>query len=211
MKPFLVLLLCLLALASCSKPDSTVVATPGETDFTSTPTLAPYWDQLPLTLQPEGDWRTYRNDELNLAFQYPTMYDKDKCRQVWFEDKYWRNPPSTVIGLGSINITVVEAENWSGNLTDQASQLTTMPEIQMLTAIEPFSMDGVPALRVIVQERQQTNPNIDYTKQVFVAFAGRFYRFTYFHLIHASTGCEAPLFSEEAVYDHLISTVEFDP
>jgi hypothetical protein len=86
-----------------------------------------------------------------------------------------------------------------------------MPEIQVLAAVEPFSMDEVPALRVIVREREQTNPNIDYTKHVFVAFAGRFYRFTYFHLIHTSTDCDAPLFSEEAVYEYLVSTVEFDP
>jgi len=211
MKPFLVLLLFLLALASCRSPASTIVPTPGENDFTSTPALAPYWDQLPLTYQPDGGWKTYRNDELNLAFQYPTMYDKDKCRKIWLEDKYWVEPPTTVIGLGPINITVVETEHWTGDLTDQASQLMSMPEIQVLAAVEPFSMDGVPAFRAIVREREQTNPNIDYTKHAFVAFAGRFYRFMYFHLIHSSADCGAPLFSEEAVYDHLLSTVEFDP
>jgi hypothetical protein len=86
-----------------------------------------------------------------------------------------------------------------------------MPEIQVLTALEPFSVDGAPALRAIVRERQQTNPNIDYTKQVFVAFAGRLYQFTYSHVIHTSTECDIPPLSEEAVYDHLLSTVEFTP
>src|SRR5215212_1943418 len=190
MKTLLVFLLFFLTLASCSSPASAVATTPGETDLTSTPTLAPYWDQLPLTSQPGGGWKIYRNDELNLAFQYPAAYDKDKCRKIWLEDKYWQDPPSTVIGLGPTSITVVEAQNWTGDLTNRASQAISIPEMQALTAVEPFFIDEVPALRAIVRERIQTNPNTDYTKRGFAAFAGRLYQFVYFHLIHTPTECD---------------------
>lgn len=204
----------MLALTSCKNPAGLVAATPGEIDLTSAPTLAPYWDQLPLTSQPDGGWSTYRNDELNLSFQYPTMYDKDKCRKIWLEDKYWREPPTTVIGLWRISITVVEAKDWTGDLASQASQLTSRPEVQPLSAVEPFSIGGLPALRFIYRGRGgpdiQAMPDTDYIKRAYVAFAGRFYEFAYHHLARV-TDCDAPLFSEEAVYDHLISTVEFDP
>jgi hypothetical protein len=199
-------LLLLLALASCMGHTVPVTATLGETALahTPTPTPAPYWELLPMTSQPEGGWKIYQSDDLDFTFQYPAMYDKDRCRRIWSEDKYWRDPPQTVFGLGPINIIVIET--WSGNLAAEASFVASMSESQVLSAVESFSIDGVPAFRLIYRPREGLY--VDYVKTAFVAFAGKLYQFSYAHLTHV-TDCDALPFSEETVYDHLLSTVEF--
>ena len=226
MRTLLATLLLLLALASCKGPSGSIAVTPGETNLafvptptlaytptpalTSTPTPAPYWDLLPLTSEPEGSWKTYQNDELDFTFQYPAAHDDGVCGRVWLEDKYWVDPPGIAVGLSSINMYVFET--WSGDLADHVSLFTSKPEVQLLTAVEAFSIDGLPALRFIFRGRGGPNvegmPTTDYIKRAFVAFEGTLYEFAYLHFAHVRD-CDAPPLSEEAVYEHLLSTVEF--
>jgi len=224
----------LLALASCKGLANPIPATPGKTflastptpalistptqtlaftptsALTSTPTPAPYWDLLPLTSEPEGGWKTYQNDELDFTFQYPAAHDEGVCGKVWLEDKYWRDPPSIAVGLSAINMYVFDT--WSGDLADHVSMLTSRPEFQLLTAVEAFSIDGLPALRFIFRVRGGPNmevmPTTDYIKRAFVAFEGTLYEFVYHHLARFRD-CDAPPLSEEAVYEHLLTTIEF--
>jgi hypothetical protein len=220
-RTLLAALLLLLALASCKGPSSSIAVTPGETNLapvptltlaytptpalTSTPTPAPYWDLLPLTSEPEGGWKTYQNDELDFSFQYPAAHDTEGvCGRVWLEDKYWRDPPGISVGLSSINMFVFDT--WSGDLADQVSMVTSRPDVQLLTPVEAFSIDGLPALRFIF--RGEVMPTTDYIKRAFVAFEGTLYEFAYLHLAHVKD-CDAPPLSEEAFYEHLLSTVEF--
>ena len=198
--------LLLLLLTSCQSRPSTFVVKPTEVILTLTPTPAPYWDLLPLTAQLEGGWRIYRNDDLNFSFQYPTVHDTNTCGRIWIEDKFWRNPPHIAIGLASINIHIFET--WAGDLSSQVSEFTSLSETQMLTTVEPFSISGTPALRLIIRTWEQ--PDTDYIKRAFVAFEGRLYEFSYLHLAHV-IACNAPPLSEEEVYEYLISTVEFNP
>jgi hypothetical protein len=163
-----------------------------------------------LTSQPEGGWKTYQNDELDFTFQYPAIHDEGVCGKVWLEDKFWRDPPGTAVGLSSINMYVVET--WSGDLADQVSMVTSAPEVQLLTAVELFSIDGLSALRFIFRGRGGPNievmPTTDYIKKAYVAFAGTLYEFSYLHLARVPD-CDASPLSEEAVYEHLLTTVEF--
>jgi hypothetical protein len=219
-------LLLLLALASCKGPARPITVTPGETvltstptptlahtptpALTSTPTPAPYWDLLPLTSEPEGGWKIYQNDELDFTFQYPAAHDEGVCGKVWVEDKYWRDPPGIAVGLSSINMYVFNT--WSGDLADQLSMVTSRPDVQLLSAVEPFSIDGLPARRFIYRGRGgldiEAMPPTDYIKRAFVAFEGTLYEFAYLHFAHVRD-CDAPPLSEEAVYEHLLTTVEF--
>jgi hypothetical protein len=225
-RTLLAALLLLLALASCKGPSGSIAVTPGETNLapvptptlaytltpalTSTPTPAPYWDLLPLTSEPEGGWKTYQNDELDFTFQYPAAHDESVCGRVWLEDKYWRDPPGIAVGLSAINMYVFDI--WSGDLADHVSMVTSRPEVQLLTAVETFSIDGLPALRFIFRGRGGPNievmPTTDYIKRAFVAFEGTLYGFAYLHLARFRD-CDAPPLSEEAVYEHLLTTVEF--
>jgi hypothetical protein len=206
MKTLLALLMFSLALASCKSPAGTVAVMPAQTaELTSTPALTPYWDYSPLNSQPDGGWSTYINDELNFTFQYPAVYDTGPCGKLWIEDKFWRDPPSIAIGLKYINIYVYE--EWTGDLANQVSMVTSRPEVQLLTPVEPFSIGGLAALRFIFRSLNQ--PDMDYQKLAFVAFEGRLYEFKYTQVAHV-TDCDAPPLSAEAVYDYLLSTVEFN-
>ena len=142
------LLLLLPALASCKSPPGTVAATPVETDLTPTPTPAPYWNLLPLTSQPEGGWKTYQSDELNFAIQYPAVYDEGDCGTIWFAEKVVQNEAYTLVGLGG-TIRVRVFKTWAGDLAERASAIKSVPDLQALTAVEQFSVDGVPAFRLI--------------------------------------------------------------
>jgi hypothetical protein len=225
-RSLLAALLLLLALASCKGPSGSIAVTSGETNLapvptptlaytptpalTATPTPAPYWDLLPLTSEPEGGWKIYQNDELDFTFQYPAAHDEGVCGKVWVEDKYWRDPPGIAVGLSSINMYVFDT--WSGELVDHVSLFTSRPEVQLLTAVEAFSIAGLPALRFIFRVRGGPNmgvmPPTDYIKRAFVAFEGTLYEFAYLHFAHVRD-CDAPPLSEEAVYEHLLTTVEF--
>jgi hypothetical protein len=201
------LLVVLLLLASCANPTGTVATSPGiDTDrAAATPTPAAYWDLLPLTSQPEGGWKTYRSEELGLAFQYPAVYDELDCGQILRFEKDYEDAACSVVGFGSIRIHVWEA--WEGNVGEHAASIQTKPEVQLLTAVEPFSIDGVPAFRVVHTQPRQAD--LEYVKSAFAAFGGKLHEFSYGRMLLSTMQCDAPPLSQEAVYEHLLSTFEF--
>jgi hypothetical protein len=205
------LLLLSLALTACAIPTSTVVATPGETGTppTSTPTPAPYWDLLPLTSEPEGGWKTYRSDEQSFTFQYPAVYDESECGEIWTKEMDTEEAAYAVIGMpGTIQVHIFES--WTDDVAGRAFAIAAGPDLQTITQtlapVEQFSIDGEPAYRLIYFVPAQAD--IDYTKVALVAFAVRLYQFSY-HRMTYHEACDAPPLSEEAVYDYLLSTVEF--
>jgi len=200
-----------LALTACASPTSPVVATPEETGVppTPTPTPAPYWDLLPLPSEPDGGWKTYRSDELSFVFQYPAVYDESECGEIWTKELVTEDEAYSVIGMpGTIQVHVFES--WTGDVAGRASAIAAGPDLQTLTqaftSVEQFSIDGEPAYRLIYFVPAQAE--IVYTKVALVAFAGRLYQFSY-HRMTYHEGCDAPPLSEEAVYDYLLTTVEF--
>jgi hypothetical protein len=201
------LLAAVVLLVTCASPTGTEATAPGIATgrVAPTPTPAGYWDPLPLTSQPEGGWKTYRNEELGLALQYPAVYDQLDCGQVVLFDKAYEDAAYTAIGLGAIRIRVYKA--WACDLGERAAAIQAAPDIQLLTAVEPFSIDGVPAFRLVYSVPSQAD--LEYVKSAVVAFGGRLYEFSYHRTPVAYLQCDAPPLSQEAVYEHLLSTFEF--
>lgn len=203
MKALRVLVLASFALISCTGPRGAATATPWmETDAgTPTPTPAPYWDLFPLDAQPEGGWKTARIEEFDLTLQHPTVYDEGGCGSLFVSEKAeWM-----VAGFEGGTIRIRRFKSWSGDLAGYVSESTASADVQLLTAVEPFSLDGVPAFRHIYRIPGVAAP--DYVKVAFAASGGNLYMFQYNHM-DLST-CDAPPLSEEAVYEHLLSTLEF--
>ena len=82
-------------------------------------------------------------------------------------DQVYENAANTVVGFGSIRIRVYE--DWAGDVAEPAAAVRTAPEFQVLTSVEPFSIDGVPAFRVIYSVPSQAD--LEYITFAFAAFA----------------------------------------
>jgi hypothetical protein len=216
----------LVLLVSCAGPtDPAVPSLESETDrATPTPPRTPYWDLQPLTAQPEGGWKTYRNEELGLAFEYPAVYDELDCGHLYLFEKVYKDttlsscPLPAVSGgpqgaecrytvVGSRAIQVRVWDRWAGDLTERVAAIQGGPEIQELTAMEPFSIDGVPAFRRVYTAPQQAD--LVYVKDAFAVFDGRLYDFSYHRMLLSNMQCDAPPLSQEEVYEHLLATFEF--
>lgn len=201
------LLAVVVLLVTCGSPTGTVPTSQGIAtgSVAPTPTRADYWDLMPLTSQPEGGWKTYRNEELGLAFQYPAVYDQLECGQSVLFPKAYEGVAFTAIGLGAIRIRVYKA--WVGDVAERAAAIQAATEAQLLTAVEPFSIDGVPAFRLVYSVPSEAD--LQYVKYAVAAFGGRLYEFSYHRTPVAYLQCDAPPLSQEAVYEHLLSAFEF--
>ena len=208
MKALGAILALLMALASCSGTPGTATATPlVERSYAATaPTPAPYWDLLPLGSQLEGEWKTHRMDELNFAFLYPAVYTEVDCGGIFVAKKAVEKDEYTLIGFEGGTIRIRVFESWAGDLAEHVSEIVSESDVQLLTAVEQFSIDGVPALRHIYRVQGSSDP--DYVKVAFAAFEDRLYMFQYNHM--HSIICDAPPLSEEVVYEYILSTVEFN-
>jgi hypothetical protein len=98
-------------------------------------------------------------------------------------------------------------EDWAGDLAERLAALQTEPEVQVLTAVEPFSVDGESAFPVVHTLPRQAD--LEYVKSAATAFGGRLHEFSYGRMLLSSMQCDAPPLSQEAVYEHLLSTFEF--
>jgi hypothetical protein len=132
------------------------------------------------------------------------VYDEADCGSVFVAEK----EGYTLVGFegGAIRIQVWEA--WAGDLAEHTSQVLSESGAQLLTAVEQSTLDGLPALRFIYRYPEPTA--LEYGKIAFAAFEGRLYVFEYKHTDTRVFTCDAPPLSEEAVYEHLLSTLEFD-
>jgi hypothetical protein len=135
------------------------------------------------------------------------VYDELDCGQTFAVEKGAGKDAYTLLGFDGPTIRIRIFEAWSGNLAQRASEIESAPNVQLLTAIEPFSIGGQPAVRHIYRIRAQEDA--EYIKVAFAAFDGKLHMFQYNHM--DLYGCDAPPLSEEAVYEHLLSTLEFVP
>jgi hypothetical protein len=201
------LLLVLLAVASCAGPSRTPVATPTESaPAILTPTPVAYWDLLPLLADPAKGWKTHRLEELGLAFQVPCVYDEMDCGRIFVEEKALGENAYTLVGFAGGSIRIRVFRSWEPSLAEYVSDGITAPDAQLITAVEPFSLGGVPARRHITWI--PGSRALEYDKSAGAVFEGRLYMFEYSEVVDRSM-CDAPPLSEEAVYEHLLSTVEF--
>jgi hypothetical protein len=81
-----------------------------------------------------------------------------------------------------------------------------VPGSSFITAVENFSMDGIPAVRYISMPPDQEM--LLYSKHAWVNYHDRFYSFSFSSAPYLPY-CDAYPLSEEQVYEYLLSTVEF--
>ena len=196
-------------LAACGIPEPSpspvwLSPTPRPTP-TAAPTPGPYGLLFPLPpdLHPEGGWKTRRLEELSFAFQYPSTYDEGDCGRIFVTEK----EGYTLVGFQGVNISIRVVESWEGDLADYVTEAvsgSSSPTL-WLTGAEPFSLDGVPAFRLMYEITDSAEPI--YGKIAFAAFEGKLIGFEYKHF--ALSLCDPPPFPEEAVYEHMLSTWEF--
>lgn len=200
------LLSILMVLTACVDSPGVNVITPMYTDWpkpTSTP-LA-YWDLHPLVAEPVGGWKTHRMEGLRLAFQYPSIYDEVDCGRVFVEEKVVGESAYTLVGLGS-SIRIRVYLSWDTALDEYISEGITRPELKLLTEVETFYLDGVFARRHILQIPESSA--LEYIKIASAIYERKLYVFQFNDMVELSS-CDAPPLSEEAVYEHLLSTLEF--
>ncbi|MCJ7513655.1 MAG: hypothetical protein MUO23_11875 [Anaerolineales bacterium] len=168
-----------------------------------TPSPAPYWDFHESAPQPEGGWVTYRNDVWGFSFQYPAIYDTAPCGEIYLESIEGH----TTLHFRQGAIWVRVYDNWAGDLATYVSDTLANTPVQLLTAVESFSLDGTLAFRVI--RGFPPSAATQYEKLAFAAYGSRLYSFTYRMMNWVY--CDASPISEEAVYDHLLATWHFNP
>lgn len=171
-----------------------------------TPKPMPYWDLQPLNTEPIGGWTTFRIDEMDLAFQYPTYYDEIDCGKLFLEDKVVGVNEYRLIGFVGSTIRIRIFSTWDRQLDELAFEGKISSDLRSLTNVEQFSLGRIPAHRHIylIPDSQA----LEYTKIVTTVFEDRLYLFQYDNRVDLSR-CDAPPLSEEAVFEHLILTVEF--
>lgn len=196
-----------MVLAACTSPSSTITGTPTDSGQTiPTPKLMPYWDLQPLDIEPTGGWTTFRTDEMDLAYQYPSLYDEIDCGKIFVEDKVVGENEYSLIGFVGGTIRIRIFSNWDRRLDELAFEGKVSSDLRLLTSVEQFSLGRVPANRHIYMIPDSLA--MEYTKIVTAVFKDNLYLFQYDNFVDRSR-CDAPPLSEEAVFEHLLSTVEF--
>lgn len=197
----------LLGLVSCSParyvPDQIQKEVVTETP---SPTHQPYWG-LDLSLpDPVGGWQTYRAEEVNLAFEYPSVYEQGGCGALFMVEKIVEGREYQLIGYGS-SIRISIYTKWDSKMDDLVRTGQPPPEMTLLTDVETFSLGGEPALRYIGLITQDPNA-FEYSKTAWTFYRDKLYWFSYLAITDLPR-CNAPPISEDAVYEHMLSTVEF--
>lgn len=207
MKELRILLPILLGLVACASPSSTSSGTSTDSGQTvPTPKRMPYWDLQPLDIEPPGGWATFQTNEMDLAFQYPSLYDEIDCGKIFEEDKVVGENEYRLIGFVGGTIRLRIFHTWDRQLDELAFEGKASSDLKLLTNVEQFSLGGTPARRHIYLIPDSLA--IEYTKIVTAVFEERLYLFQYNNYVDRSR-CDAPPLSEEAVFEHVLSTVEF--
>jgi hypothetical protein len=196
-----------LGLVSCSPARFVPDETQTEVVFeTPSPTLQPYWGLDPSLPDPVGGWQTYRAEELNLTFEYPSVYEQGRCGEIFLVEKIVEDNEYHLIGYGS-SIRISIFTKWDSKL-DEITITGQLPsDLVLLTDLETFSLDGEPAFRHIYRITQEPNA-FEYAKTAWTYYRGKLYWFSYLAITDLPR-CNAPPISEDAVYEHMLSTVEF--
>jgi hypothetical protein len=209
----LVFLTALIAfLAACQSTPSEPAPTPMPCPTAiPTPTLIPYWDLREgreSLGQPEGDWQTITLEEEGIAFQMPIVFDQGACFEFFVIEKQVRDVEYTLIGYGGSSIRISIYTVWDESLEALALNGQLPPDMSLLTAVEPFTLGGFPGYRYISWGRAE--PPIAYYKVIVAMVADRLVMVTYLHTVEVSN-CNAPPLSSEAIFEHMVETIEFIP
>jgi hypothetical protein len=196
-----------LLLFSCSParsgPGGTETAT---TTPTPSPTTVPYWDLLPLEFDPIGGWITYHMDDYGISFEYPAVYQDLACGKIFREDKVTEFYQAHLFGFegGIIRIHIFKV--WDSDLDKLAREGQPSAILKLVTPVERFSLGGIPAFRYIalIPESQ----TLDYSKIAVAYYHDMIYMFSFANLSYLAS-CEAYPLTEEQVYEHMLSTLEF--
>jgi hypothetical protein len=185
--------------------DLTAVVSLGLTEFAValSATPQPYWDLLPLNKTPEGGWKTYTNTQYGFSFEYPLTFDTESCGKLTVTQSAQQLKINDDGGTIFITVTPVNGmslERYAEGLVDKNGYLP-------LTPVDHFRIDDIPAVRFILPMGLPSSAQ--YQKLALLIHKDKFYLFEYSFVNFF--WCDAPPISEEAVYEHLISTWQFLP
>jgi len=196
-----------LVLLSCGSVQTTQTITPsGKVSSTPTLTTLPYWDLLPLDWEPDGGWTTLQMEEFDIAFQIPSVYQTGSCGRLFIANKGGVTYKGQLIGFEGGTIRIHVYSEWEDEWEKLVIEGEAPTGSQLVTAVERFTLAGVPAVRFIA-----TIPDskmLSYSKGVWAFYHDRLYSFSFLSLPdHPS--CDALPLSEEQVFETLVSTLEF--
>jgi len=196
-----------LVMTSCAPariaPSGTSTEAVSKTAF---PTVPPYWELDPALPDPIGGWRWYRIEELDLAFEYPSVYDNGKCGAIFMEQVVVEDREYDLIGLGS-SIRISVYGKWGSELEEFTETLRPPSHLTLLTDVEAFTLGGRPAHRYIHRIVQDPEA-FEYAKAAWLFHKSRLYWFSYGDIADLPR-CGAPPLSEDDVYEHMLSTIAF--
>lgn len=176
-----------------------------------TPTSIPYWDlgeRRESLGQPEGGWQTITLEDVGIAFQMPVVFDQGACYEFFVTEKQVRDVEYTLIGYGGSSIRISIYTVWDETLEAIALNGLLPEETLLLAAVEPVTLAGFPGYRYI--SWGFTDPPIAYYKVVVAMVGDRLVMVSYLHTVEVSN-CDAPPFSPEAIFEHMVETIEFIP
>jgi hypothetical protein len=207
---FLAVLTAFLAACQSTPTEPAPTAIPCPTAI-PTPTLIPYWDLREgreSLGQPEGGWQTITLEDVGIAFDMPVAFDQGACYEFFVTEKQVRDVEYTLIGYGGSSIRISIYTVWDDSLEALALNGQLPPDTILLAAVEPFTLAGFPGYRYISWGRAE--PPIAYYKVVAAMVGDRLVMVTYLHTVEISN-CDAPPFSPEAIFEHMVETIEFIP
>lgn len=204
---FRAIFICSLLVVACSpdrlSPGGTATAT---INPTPSPTTVPYWDLLPLWADPIGGWTTYHMDDYGITFEYPAVYQDVNCGKIFREDKVTEFYQAHLFGFegGTIRIHIFKV--WDSDLDKLAREGQPSAISKLVTPVERFSLGGIPAFRYIAMIPE--SQTLDYNKAAVAYYHDMIYMFSYANFSYIAS-CEAHPLTEEQVYEHMLSTLEF--
>lgn len=208
-KLFLIAALILYLIACQSTPTApspTVIPSP---TAIPTHTLMPYWDLRSgreSLGQPEGGWQTVTLEDVGIAFQVPVAFDQGACYEMFVTEKQVRDVEYTLIGYGGSSSRISIYTVWNDDMEALALRGQVPEEIRLLSEVEPYTLGGFPGYRYV--SWSQADPAIAYSKVVAAMAGDRLVMVTYLHMVELSN-CQAQPFSAEAIFEHMVETIEF--
>jgi len=141
-----------------------------------------------------------------LVFDYPSIYDNGECGAIFNVEKDIEDHQYDLIGLGS-SIRVRVFKKWGSRMDGLIRTNQPPSDIILLTDVERFILGGQPAFRYI-HLIPQSPGTFEYAKVAWTMYRNRLYWFSYMDIADLAK-CNAPPLSEEDVFEHLVSSLEF--
>jgi len=170
---------------------------------TSAPTVPPTVEPtVTLALYPYGGWTVYTSDTFGFSFEYPARNVEGICGRIYIEEQFGQTHFLTEGGTTGVLVIYP----WEGDLNDYvAEQIASEMSYDEPPLVEETTVDRAPALRVT---QTFSGPGaLQYRIDVFTAFGGRLYWLHY--AMSNWVYCDAPPISEEAVFNHILTSWRF--